>query len=328
MKITDWAIIFIIFVVPFLWLNQLKVQDIREISALQIKYNSVLRAAVQDGVSALNINANQQYENGYSSLKFMNSDKELAISSLKRTLFSNFGVKDDPIGKRILMSYIPVIVVIEYDGYSTYAVNDLIDSEGEVIATHAFRPKKPYVYFDDAGNSISFTLDSHVTAYEALSQNWIQGFQHELSDRVNITLLKDNELFEQVRSSTIVRNIEEEIETIIYQHNEYATDIGVKYTFTLPVISKEDWNNTIQDVGMLIFLQGIPVGNQYYNNFAFAGGRMLKATPIVGGVDANSGHKYYYRQSEPLSDLTSLYTPNEIFTSRKEAVKQGYFEAD
>lgn len=327
MKITDWAIILIIIAVPFLWINQVKVQDVREVNALQLKYNTALRVAAQDGVTALNINTDQQYENSYSSLKFMRSDRELAIASLKRTLFTNFGIEDDPIGKNTLMSYIPVIVVIEYDGYSTYAINDLSNSDGEAAVVHAFRPKKPYVYFDDVGNSISFTLDNYVTAYEASSQNWTQGFQHELSDHLNIALLKDNDLFEQVRRSTIVRSIEEDMEKIIYQHNQYTANLGVKYVFTLPVISQEDWNNSIDDVGILIFLQGIPLGSQYYNNYAFSGGRLMKTTPIIGGVD-NSGLKYYYSQSKSLSPITIPFTPIELFTSKKEAVKQGYFEAN
>lgn len=297
-------------------------QDLREVHTLEMKYNTALKTAAQDGVTALNFNASQQYESSYSSSRFMKSDKTSAIEALKHSLFVNFGVQDDVVAQNALMSYIPVVVVIEYDGYSLYGVHDVVSTGGNVEMTHVFRPKKPYVYSDEQGNSISFTLDNYITAYDATSQTWVSGLQDELSSQVHIPLLQNSETFQQVRKSTIVRSIERDMAAMIEQHNQYTSKLGFQYTFTLPVISQEDWNNSIQDVGVLLFMQGIPVGDQYYNNYAFGGGRLIKRAPIVGGRDINSGIKYYYRQSEDYP-----YIAEEIFTNRQEAAAQGYYEA-
>ncbi|MDQ0087768.1 hypothetical protein J2T12_001174 [Paenibacillus anaericanus] len=322
MKITDWAVIFLLIVSPLLWVSHLHTEDLREVNRLQLQYTTALRTAAQDGGSALNMNELQRYETGYGSAKFMRADKNGAIMALQQSLSLNFGITDDKVSQRSLMVYIPAVVIIEYDGYSIYAVDESTASDGSVLAEHHFRPKKPYVYSDEIGNQVAFTLDSYVIAYDALSGEWVSGLQEELSSIVTIPLLQDSETFQQVRRSVIVRSIEDDLADYINRHNEYAAKLGVTYTFTLPVISQEEWNNTLNDVGVLIFLQGIPVGDRYYNNYALGGGRLIKRYPVIGGNDESTGIKYFYRE-----DCSAPYKMEEVFVSERDAAAKGYFEA-
>ena len=90
------------------------------------------------------------------------------------------------------------------------------------------------------------------------------------------------------------------------------TKSGVSYTFKLPLIPKEDWVNTI-DIGIMAFIQGIPIGDQFYNNYAFGGGRLIKNPVIYGAIDPQTGLKYYYRDS-----CSYPYRIEEAFSSEKE----------
>jgi len=323
MKITDWAMIFVLIASPLLWILHLHTGDLREAHRLQVRYTSALRTAVQDAAHALNLNEQQHYEAGYGSAKFMKTDKEEALSAFIKTLAINLAIEDDPQAQRAMMAYIPAIAVIEYDGYSIYALYDNAETgAGMPELTHRWRPKKPYAYTDQSGNSIAFTLDDKVTAFESRTGEWLRGGQGELKPLTAIPLLQEAETFEQVRRSTIVRTIEEDLAGYIQRHNEYAARIGVNYLFTLPVLSQEDWTNTLNDVGVVVFMQGIPVGGRYYNNYAFGGGRLVQSRLLIGGIDEESGLPYYFREG-----CSVRYRPEQAFTNPREAAAKGYFEA-
>jgi hypothetical protein len=163
----------------------------------------------------------------------------------------NFGIADDPVSQDVLNRYFPAVVIIGYDGFYVYAEEEFTNAEGETEMRPVWGPKKPYAYADTQGNSLSFTLDDYMIAYEAGSQRWVEGFRSEIADDTVIPLLRDPDKFEQVRLSTIVNVIKNELAYRINRHNEYAARAGISYTFTLPVISGEDWCNTIDDVGAM-----------------------------------------------------------------------------
>lgn len=324
MKITDWAIVFVIIIVPLFWIVDLHAEDLQEVSGLQITYTSALRTAVQDAGSELNINEEQRFESGYRSNKMMRADKEQALAALLHTLSLNMGIENDELAKQGLMLYIPAVVVIDYDGYYVYAVDSYTDQVGNVISEHRWRPKKPYVYIDRDGNSMAFTLDHFVTVHETSTDQWVSGLREDLASEVSIPLLQDRDTFEEVRRQSIVHSIENQLSERIHSHNVYARQLGVSYTFTLPVIPHEEWNNSLDDVGILVFLQGIPVGDSYYNNYALGGGRLEKRDPVIGYNDSINGVKYFSRAG---CIQSSLFKAVEIFANERDAAASGYFES-
>lgn len=322
MKITDWAVIIVLIVGPLLWIGGWNTEQLRETNRLQIQYNTALRTAVQDAGSALNLNELQIYESGYGSEKYMRADKEAALAALLQTLALNLGIADDPMARQALMLYIPAVVVIDYDGYEVYAMEELIGEDGTPLREHRWHPKKPYLYQDDQGNSLSFTLDQRVTLIDTVTGERFSGLRKEIGPTSSVPLLHNADLFEQVRRSVIVRSIEEDLAAAINRHNEAARKLGVTYTFTLPVISQEEWNNTINDVGVLAFLQGIPVGNQFYNNYGLGGGRLVKNEPVYGGKEPGTGIKY----ASGAGVCPFPFPAEEVFTSARDAAAAGYFE--
>ncbi|AWP25196.1 MULTISPECIES: hypothetical protein [Paenibacillus] len=320
MKITNFAIIFILIFFPFYLILDLHISDQHEVNKLNEIYSAALRTAVQDSSAMLNQNELQEYEAGYQSPKYFNANKEIAIDTFFRTMYLNFEVDNDYIGQGALASYIPAVGIIDYKGFHIYAFSEYQNSEGQTIFKHMWRPQKPYSFADNKGNSVNFTLDQYVYAFDASTKSWIEGYQPELQGRTNIDILNNPDLFESVRRSTIVKTVQTDLAYYINKHNEYASHYGVTYNFKLPEIPMEDWTNTIDDIGVLAFVQGIPIGDQYYNNFAFGGGRLVKQPVIYGAVDQQTGLKYYYRDS-----CSYPYRIEEAFSSEKEAAAAGYF---
>lgn len=319
MKITSLAAAFAMIVFPFFIINQIHADGQKLSLRTEMRYNAAIDAAVQDAALMLIPNEKQEFEAQYESAKNVRANLEAAMDAFYRTLYVNFGIADDPQAQALLDVYIPAIVVIGYDGYYLYADDEFANRDGEPESRHVWYAKKPYAYRDAAGNSLSFTLDEFVTAYEPGTQTWRRGFRRDIASSSAVPLLQDAAVFEQVRRWTIVSSIQGDLQYYINRHNAVAKRYGVSYTFTLPAISGEEWNNTIQDVGVIAFVQGIPIGDRYYNNYALGGARIVKRGEFAG-IFAN-GIKYYYRRSECSSPLPT----QETFQSEKEAARNGYY---
>jgi hypothetical protein len=317
MKITNIALICTLILYPLFAIITIKSSNLHQATQLEIQYNTAIEAAVQDGARLLLFNERQENEVTYESLKNVPLNKEQALDSFFRTLYLNFDVPEDPLAQQVLKSYLPVIAVVAYDGVYLYALDEFTDIDGMTEMRHVWHPKIPFSYVDAGGNSIAFTLDDYVYVYEPSVNRWSEGFREEIVETVHIPWLADPELFENVRRSTIVQTLQRELEHQINRHNTYVSRYGITYTFTLPLISEEDWQNTIDDVGIIAFLQGIPLGPYHYNNFAFGASRLVKKH-VYHGTTLN-GRKYYFR-----SDCPVPYPVQETFSSRKDAALAGY----
>lgn len=325
MKIIEWAIIFILLAFPMYWVSSEKADERLATLELEQRYNAILRTAAQDGSSVLNQNENPYYEAGYASAKYFRVNKEAGLETLLQTLYLGFRVEDDPIGQQALLSYIPAIVVMDYDGYYLYGIQDWTTAGGEIRSTHGWSLKKPYTYTDSSGFTYYFHLDGTYNVYFKNKEILLDSRYDQLADwglAGNGGLLERSDELEAVRRTTTVQSIELDLQALIARHNRYAAHSGIEYTFTLPAIDQEEWNNTLDDVGILLFLQGIPLGQSYYNNFALGGGRLLKREPVIGGINEQTGIKYYYPEA-----CAEAYRTEETFSNEREAAAEGYFAA-
>ncbi|WP_366295474.1 hypothetical protein [Paenibacillus sp. AN1007] len=321
MKITELSIVFVLIFFPLFYIFTLRTHDVQKASELAYRYQTALQTAVMDAGAVMHQNEKQHAEAGYESIKFVRADKELALSAFTQTMALNMGIQNDPPAVQHMFDYIPAIVILDYDGYYMYAKETAMTGEIERSFRHVWSAKKPYTYSDSDGNSINFTLDGYIYAYDAGAGKWIEGFQQELAADSTITLLQDTAVFEQVRRSRIVTRVQDDLADVINRHNEFARKNGISYLFTMPLISQEDWYNSINDTGLMAFIQGIAAGDQKINNYAIGGGRLVKRTAVVGGMDSATGIKYHYPAT-----CNPGFRAEEVFTTAKQAAARGYFE--
>ncbi len=139
-------------------------------------------------------------------------------------------------------------------------------------------------------------------------------------------------LFHQKRREVIIGLIREVLQEEINSHTSYAKMFGSSYDFSLPEISNDDWTNSIDDISIMSFIQGVPVGiNKYYNNYALGASRIIETDYIYGQtVDPSitSPRKYYHRDScEAVVEYLGG-TDNgmdNLFLNRNDAAKAGYY---
>jgi hypothetical protein len=148
--------------------------------------------------------------------------------------------------------------------------------------------------------------------------------------------------FHTLRRNTIIDTIVKTLTDEFNEHNEYAKRLGITYTFNVPKISREEWNNSIDDISVVSFIQGLPMGNEvYYNNYSLGGARLVKAQMIYGDTLTN-GRKVYHREycsliprkadgeidwDSPIIDHSGhgTGTIDATFLSEDDAIRAGYY---
>ncbi|MBU5672499.1 hypothetical protein [Paenibacillus brevis] len=321
MKITDWSLIFVIILLPLCVVTGWNTAQLRQARVLEIQYTTALRTAVQDAGVVLTRNYLQADEYGYASDKQSRVNKEEALSVLRSSLGYNFGIADDSAALDAFMLYIPAIIVIDYDGYYMYELADEMDGSNVIQSSHQWMPKKPFIYEDKQGYSAAFTLDDQVAVIDHQTGEQIQGKRGELPHVLLPDLLSDPVQFDQLRRSAIVHSIEQDLSRAIESHNTVVRQLGWTYLFTMPTISQEDWSNTLDEPGMLVFLQGIPAGVSRFNNYALGGGRVVRAKEFLAGKDPVSGFPY---ASSRICNLP--FAAEEVYVHRRNAAEAGYYE--
>lgn len=80
-------------------------------------------------------------------------------------------------------------------------------------------------------------------------------------DDTNNPLLDDS-VFNQNRISVIRKSIESNLSTAIANFGA-----GADYEFVMPIFTEEDWDKLVNNISVAAFMQGIPIGAKYYNNY-------------------------------------------------------------
>ena len=136
--------------------------------------------------------------------------------------------------------------------------------------------------------------------------------------------------FHAKRREVIINTIREVLQEEINSHSDYAAIMGSSYDFTLPEITNDDWTNSINDISVLSFIQGIPIGvNRYYNNYALGGSKIIATSYLYGNTVG--GVKYYHDEAcvdvqaymnDPDTNPTNM---DNMFVNRFDAAAQGYY---
>jgi len=326
MKVTDLAVIFILFTVPFLLLMEIKEENLNYVSYKQVELNRYFDTAVGDGVSVI-------YDNG-------EIDKNRAIDTFFKTLFINFKINEDAYLKTNLINYIPAIVVIENDGFEILSHKEFTNSDNMKESKMIWNPKVFYSYVDNKF-IYKFYIDDNLTIYEKATKKLHKGSYKFIANTVDISdsILQNEDEYKSIKQREIVKLLQKDINYEINKHNDIIKNLGIDYQFTLPSISDDNWANSITDIGMMVFFQGMPIGSlgNRYSNFVLGGSKVLKGRKYYVVTEKTTGKKEYHIEGCSIlenakDDIksnpeTTLYKIEE-YSSKYEAAKSGAFPCE
>ncbi|NLN65547.1 MAG: hypothetical protein GX144_09110 [Clostridiaceae bacterium] len=311
MKITDLAILFIIIILPFVQILRIQSDNLQNTVYKNMTINRYLDTAVEDASEAMIVRgANQN----------LSISRDKALAAFNNTLLTNFQVLGDETATNLLMAYIPVMILIDYDGYWVCSMEEYLNSDGDREEKMIWKPKKPYSY-ESNDFVYLFTLDKNVRVLEISGNQVYEGTQENLKAILHTEIIQQDGLFETVRKRTIVEAIEKDVNEAINKHNVYARRFGITYQFSPPTISDADWHNNIEDIGFLAFFQGIPIGigGERYNNFALGASRIVRSYQYYIQQEPN-GLLYYHREN-----CSQLTKKEEVYDTREECALEGAF---
>lgn len=111
--------------------------------------------------------------------------------------------------------------------------------------------------------------------------------------------LKIDSSFNEERRNVIVNSIQDNLNTAISSYNANSQGLGSVYNFKMPVLTETDWDNVLKNVTMVTFMQGLKMGQKFYNNYAIVNSTMNKqyiSRDTIYFVEKdNQDTSYYHR---------------------------------
>lgn len=118
---------------------------------------------------------------------------------------------------------------------------------------------------DEQGNRINYSQEENYTD-TGLDEIFV-------ADNDNDPLIEGS-TFNENRAAVIRKSIETNLAAAIHNYSAERTLVSgsvqaenINYEFSLPVLSEEDWYKITNKVSMISFMQGIPIGHKYFNNY-------------------------------------------------------------
>lgn len=310
MKITNYALVFIIICMAIFFVLFINSERINQTESERIKFNNALDGATQDALVEL-----VEYDSG----DIVSINKDVGVSNFFQSLYSGLGCVDNPEAQEQLKLYVPLILVTELDGYHVYFNHDATTPTGRFIRQD-WTEKIPYTYVYKH-YIINFQIDNNITIFDTDTQDKAVGDYHDLNKNYSdIPFLASDSKFNEVRKSAIIRLVSDSMIYYVNMHNRLAHDYGITYQFYVPSVSDEDWNRTIDGIGMFIFFQGYPYRgtNGYFNRMEVAAAQLHKEDYYY--INTEAGRNYYHRHW-----CTKVYSKSRPYETARECADLGAY---
>jgi hypothetical protein len=325
MKLTSLSVIFIIIIIPFLFITNTQARTIREDLKLRQYYDNVIDNAVFDAAHILSENRKNL---SYSESGNMSEARILAAQHFFDILYHAFGVYGNRSSMDRVESCVPVLIFLENESFCLYALNKYKGEEDYTEIKHCWFPQRYYM-----GEVLSnryivrYTLGNKVYVFDQELMIMHEGEYSEFEDI--IPLFKDSQGFENLRITAIAQSVENAFSHYLEQYSRSILNNSLAAELKFPRIEYADWKRALKDEGIIVFASGFPVlKGKNYQHYALGGGRVIRKAPFIGYY--YNDFPYYCRtdctflQNEILKNQD--YNPEDIiyFSNAFQAAKNGY----
>lgn len=256
------GLVFAIFFICLLTVDDCRTAALYKCSQLQIQYNRALDQAAEDAMFHL-------VESDSGRAVIINELE--AAEQFFTSLYINLGIMENAYLKSQIKFYVPFISIIDKDGFMIYCHNE--GNNGDM----AFTEKYSYQW-EDWRYVVQFTMSDIVSVFDKAADKTLTGNYNDIREIFPCKALEAAR-FDEIRRITIVESLVDKFSRYFTEYNRIARKYGISYEFQLPLIDKADWYRTIDDISLIAFFQGYPYGNGiegYYNRVSLSGARLNK----------------------------------------------------
>lgn len=289
----------ILFVFIFLMVSApiaVKSADLYEVTRENIRLNRKLDKAAYDTASGM-------VEYDMTDNVYVNKDE--AVDFFFHSLATGLG-RTTSVQMEELRFYVPVILITDLDGFYISFLED-VEIGGEVRYVRNWTEKIPYSFTDDDGYVYQYSIGLNkdfVTVYDSYTGQSYSGLYSDVKMHCAACYL-DAAVFHEMRQDAVISAIERKMSYFINNHNLVASRFGMSFTFYLPVIDRDSWLRTIDDISFLFLFQGYPLPSadyEYYSRIVVAGSRVAKSAQYY--INSVDGQLTYHRHDCTLRNGT------------------------
>lgn len=312
MKQTSFMMVILMVLLPVMAITDLKYDHYFQAERIRHHYDQVLNRAIHDGAHALI--KSDSLTQGQLDYK-IKINPMTGIEQFYKSLGNNLNAESKDKQAELTL-YVPCLIVIDFDGFYVYGAERFVGENGEQKTVHILRPKVLFAY-PIGDQVIIFHVNGNVVVYDSVSQiqllyTWTE-FE-ELPEYSHLPL-------KEIRIKVIADTIEKALTEQVNQHNLFAHQNGISYTFFVPQIDEPELVNGFSDIGMIAFFQGMPIGGtDRLNLYSFGGSRVYEKSILSG---YSIGGKWIVCRKTCTEYLE--HEPIQVFRSSEEAAKEGYY---
>ncbi len=130
------------------------------------------------------------------------------------------------------------------------------------------------------------------------TEDYAEFFSDDTTKIFNINKTNNNpeeldSIFAQHKTNVIKASIQDNLNQAITAYSQGST---VTYDFKLPKLTNTEWDMVSSNVCMLTFMEGVPMGTKYYNNYALVQStrnKLYVSRDSLYFIEA--GNKYYHK---------------------------------
>lgn len=130
----------------------------------------------------------------------------------------------------------------------------------------------------------------------------------------------EESIFSFHKRDVIKESIQNNLNSAIARYNESSQGLNSTYNFQMPVFQEEEWNKILTNVNMVTFLQGLPLGVKYYNNYC-----IVTSTNNLEYIDKEN---IYFIDENVAEGLETYYHKIDCTHFATENNLQGYRNVD
>ena len=225
------------------------------------------------------------------------------------------------------------VQVDDLSGVMDMVVNFHLDDSIELIALEKGKVSKLYKTVDEVvalanvrsvsalkDGLASTSMGTFPTLPRGMSNNELIEWYKRIKQ---VPILASGESIRNLKQQTIVDEVVSVMEYYSYRHSQIANQYGLSYGFVLPYHSNLSEVGAITDIGLMSFIQGVPIGNTYYNSYAFEANKI--SDDVKYYAINHGGFKKYHKKE--CNELLSM-SPITFFRTKEEAALKGYFPCE
>lgn len=350
MKTTDFAMIFVAIIIPIVVVVYVDVSFLLKTEEQRLYYTNIINSAISDATYVMKTveGEEQDVDYGYSGIseKKVTVNARIATDTFFKSLYNNFNIKGDGTGEAYVREHIPALAIVDYNGVYIYSM----ETYGQGSIDYVLKPKRYFTYtyaikgnniiekdsFEKEGGiqnldtiTVQFTMDDYISVIN--KDGSITGFYLEDTQNNGVLYNNNYSLREKVvqhlklkRSETISTIVSQEMSYAVNKHNLYS---DIDYEFTFPTIALSDWEQMVDNVGIIAFVQGINIGNQKLNYVAhgISGLKITNRYYVSEKTTGTSPLNYYHSDTECSIFKASKKSYTGYYMDKIEAASNGYY---